>query len=61
VEATMKIDWQRMVTVTLAVLSLGMGGALAYDKLAGDCCKPGAACCVPGSPCCHEHAERPEG
>jgi hypothetical protein len=49
----MKTNWQAWLTGLLAVLSLGMGSALAYGELGGDCCKPGAACCRPGSPCCH--------
>ncbi|HEY6877544.1 MAG TPA: hypothetical protein VI299_05970 [Polyangiales bacterium] len=54
-----KTDWQRIVSMTLAMLSLGIGGVLAYDAL--DCCAPGAKCCREGAPCCHKHEQEPEG
>ncbi len=50
----MKKNWERVLSATLVVLSIGMGSVLAYDQLQ-TCCQPGAACCTPGSPCCAAH------
>ena len=51
----MRTHWSKISTGLLLALIAGMGGMTAYERLTGDCCKPGASCCYPGSPCCHGH------
>lgn len=45
--------WSTISTGLLVATLLGAGGVKAYERLAGDCCQPGASCCHPGSSCCH--------
>jgi hypothetical protein len=51
--SSLRTNWTRIATGLLVAAVIGLGGAKAYERLAGDCCQPGAACCHPGSPCCH--------
>jgi hypothetical protein len=55
-------SWVQLLVGALATLSLGMGGAVAYQRFADNhtCCAPGAPCCHPGSPCC-AHRAQPSG
>lgn len=48
-----RAHWSKISTGLLLAAVLGTGAAVAHERLAGDCCHPGAACCVPGASCCH--------
>ncbi|MGO9835017.1 MAG: hypothetical protein ACLP1X_12455 [Polyangiaceae bacterium] len=50
-----RTHWSKISTGLLVATLLGAGGTKVYERLAGDCCQPGASCCFPGSPCCHGH------
>jgi len=45
-----RTHWSKISTGLLLV-TLGAGGMKVYDRVAGDCCWPGASCCHPGAPC----------
>lgn len=52
----LKARFPKLYPTVLAVAVLGsVGGYTAYERLAGDCCYPGASCCHPGAACCAKH------
>lgn len=50
---SIRTHWSKISTGLLLATFIGVGGVKLYERLAGDCCQPGASCCQPGASCCH--------